>query len=151
MIEFGVQKKPGGAPGYEARANVSGQAIRRGLRHKPARSSPPRRRGFILPFKPILRANLRRFDALFMRVTLRNILTKSGYEIAGEASNGRESVEMYEKVQPDLVTMDITMPEMDGINAVRQIRQIDPNAKIIMCTAMGQKKHGDGGRGGRRA
>jgi two-component system, chemotaxis family, chemotaxis protein CheY len=78
-------------------------------------------------------------DALFMRVTLRNILTKSGYEIAGEASNGRESVELYERVRPDLVTMDITMPEMDGISALREIRQLDPNAKIIMCTAMGQK------------
>lgn len=78
-------------------------------------------------------------DALFMRVTLRNILTKSGYEIAGEASNGLESVELYRSVQPDLVTMDITMPEMDGISAVRHIRQFDPDAKIIMCTAMGQK------------
>lgn len=78
-------------------------------------------------------------DALFMRVTLRNILTKSGYEIAGEANNGLESVELYQRILPDLVTMDITMPEMDGISAVRQIRQFDPNAKIIMCTAMGQK------------
>jgi two-component system chemotaxis response regulator CheY len=78
-------------------------------------------------------------DALFMRVTLKNILTKNGYEIAGEASNGRESIEMYRNVQPDLVTMDITMPEMDGISAVKGIRQIDPDAKIIMCSAMGQK------------
>jgi two-component system, chemotaxis family, chemotaxis protein CheY len=78
-------------------------------------------------------------DALFMRVMLRNILTKSGYEIAGEAANGIESVEMYRSVKPDLVTMDITMPEMDGISAVKRIRQIDPDAKIIMCTAMGQK------------
>ena len=78
-------------------------------------------------------------DALFMRVTLKNILTKNGYEIAGEASNGKESVELYQKTQPDLVTMDITMPEMDGISAVREIKKNDPNATIIMCTAMGQK------------
>lgn len=78
-------------------------------------------------------------DALFMRVTLKNILTKNGYEIAGEAANGRESVELYKTTRPDLVTMDITMPEMDGISAVREIRSFDPNAKIIMCTAMGQK------------
>ncbi|HLK59277.1 MAG TPA: response regulator [Chthonomonadaceae bacterium] len=78
-------------------------------------------------------------DALFMRVTLKNILTKNGYEIAGEASNGRESVDLYQKTQPDLVTMDITMPEMDGISAVREIKKQDPNATIIMCSAMGQK------------
>ena len=78
-------------------------------------------------------------DALFMRVTLKNILTKNGYEIAGEASNGKESVAMYEQTQPDLVTMDITMPEMDGITAVREIKKHDPHANIIMCTAMGQK------------
>ena len=78
-------------------------------------------------------------DALFMRVTLKNILTKNGYEIAGEASNGKESVDLYQQTQPDLVTMDITMPEMDGITAVREIKKHDPNANVIMCTAMGQK------------
>lgn len=79
-------------------------------------------------------------DALFMRVTLRNILEKNGYEIAGEAANGRESLEMYQKVKPDLVTMDITMPEMDGISALKEIKKVDPNATIVMCTAMGQKQ-----------
>jgi two-component system, chemotaxis family, chemotaxis protein CheY len=78
-------------------------------------------------------------DALFMRVTLKNILTKGGYEVVGEASNGRESVDLYQQTQPDLVTMDITMPEMDGITAVREIRKKYPEANIIMCTAMGQK------------
>jgi len=78
-------------------------------------------------------------DALFMRVTLKNILTKGGYEVVGEASNGRESVELYHQTKPDLVTMDITMPEMDGITAVREIRKKYPDANIIMCTAMGQK------------
>jgi two-component system chemotaxis response regulator CheY len=78
-------------------------------------------------------------DALFMRVTLKNILTKSGYEIAGEAVNGKESVDLYEQTRPDLVTMDITMPEMDGISALREIRRKHPDANVIMCTAMGQK------------
>lgn len=79
-------------------------------------------------------------DALFMRVTLKNILEKNGYEIAGEAANGRESVEMYQKLKPDLVTMDITMPELDGISACREIKQFDANANVVMCTAMGQKQ-----------
>ncbi|MCS6776730.1 MAG: response regulator [Chloroherpetonaceae bacterium] len=78
-------------------------------------------------------------DALFMRVTLKNILTKGGYEIAGEASNGLESVELYKQTKPDLVTMDITMPEMDGITALKEIKKADPQANVIMCTAMGQK------------
>lgn len=78
-------------------------------------------------------------DALFMRVTLKNILTQNGYEVVGEAQNGRESVELYQKLRPDLVTMDITMPELDGISALKEIKASDPNAKVIMCTAMGQK------------
>jgi two-component system, chemotaxis family, chemotaxis protein CheY len=78
-------------------------------------------------------------DALFMRVTLKNILTQNGYEVVGEASNGAESITMYKSLNPDLVTMDITMPEMDGIAALKEIRSIDPNANVVMCTAMGQK------------
>ncbi len=78
-------------------------------------------------------------DALFMRVTLKNILTEHGCEVVGEAANGREAISLYQELKPDLVTMDITMPEMDGISALKGIREIDPEAKIIMCTAMGQK------------
>ncbi|MBN9501982.1 MAG: two-component system response regulator [Armatimonadetes bacterium 55-13] len=78
-------------------------------------------------------------DALFMRVTLKNILTQNGYEVVGEATNGSESVELYKQLKPDLVTMDITMPEMDGIAALKQIKAHDPTANVVMCTAMGQK------------
>ncbi len=79
-------------------------------------------------------------DALFMRATLKRILTEHGYAICGEASNGKEAVEMFKTLKPDLVTMDITMPEMDGLAALKKIRSIDPVAKVVMCTAMGQKK-----------
>lgn len=78
-------------------------------------------------------------DALFMRVTLKNILTQCGYEIVGEAQNGREAVFMYKQLKPDLVTMDITMPEMDGLSALKEIKTHDPSAIVVMCTAMGQK------------
>lgn len=78
-------------------------------------------------------------DAAFMRMMLKNILTQNGYEVAGEASNGLEAVTLYKELKPDLVTMDITMPEMDGITAVKEIKKIDPEAKIIMCSAMGQQ------------
>ena len=78
-------------------------------------------------------------DALFMRVTLKNILSGEGYEIVGEAQNGVEAVKLYQDLKPDLVTMDITMPEMDGIEALKKIKAIDGNAVIVMCTAMGQK------------
>ncbi|MBC7116756.1 MAG: response regulator [Pseudothermotoga sp.] len=78
-------------------------------------------------------------DAAFMRMLLKDIITKAGYEVAGEAANGVEAVEKYKELKPDVVTMDITMPEMDGITAIKKIKEIDPNAKIIVCSAMGQQ------------
>ena len=78
-------------------------------------------------------------DAAFMRMMIKDILTKNGYEIAGEAENGQKAVEKYNETKPDLVLMDITMPEMDGIQALKKIKEGDPNANIIMCSAMGQQ------------
>ncbi|MGB9792784.1 MAG: response regulator [Thermacetogeniaceae bacterium] len=78
-------------------------------------------------------------DAAFMRMMLKDILTKNGYTVVGEAENGAVAVEKYKELRPDLVTMDITMPEKDGITAVKEIKAFDPNAKIIMCSAMGQQ------------
>lgn len=78
-------------------------------------------------------------DAAFMRMMIKDILQKNEFEVVGEASNGIEAVNLYKKEQPDIVTMDITMPDMDGIEAVKEIRKIDPAAKIIMCSAMGQQ------------
>lgn len=78
-------------------------------------------------------------DAAFMRLVLKNMLDKNGFEVVGEAANGLEAVEKYKTLTPDLVTMDITMPVMEGIEAVKLIKQNDPDAKIIMCSAMGQQ------------
>jgi two-component system chemotaxis response regulator CheY len=78
-------------------------------------------------------------DAAFMRMQLRDMLTKLGHEVVGEAENGRVSVEKYNELRPDIVTMDITMPEMNGIEAVRAIKKNHPEAIIIMCSAMGQQ------------
>ena len=78
-------------------------------------------------------------DAAFMRMMIKDILTKNGYIIAGEAENGIKAVEKYKEVKPDLVLMDITMPELDGIGALKQIKELDPNASVIMCSAMGQQ------------
>lgn len=78
-------------------------------------------------------------DAAFMRMMIKDIINKNGYEIAGEAENGLMAVQLYGELKPDLVTMDITMPEMDGIEALKQIKAKDPGAKVIMCSAMGQQ------------
>ncbi|MHB8918750.1 MAG: response regulator [Desulfocucumaceae bacterium] len=78
-------------------------------------------------------------DAAFMRMMIKNILVKNGYDVIGEAENGRQAVSLYMEGKPDLVTMDITMPEMDGLEAVKAIRSTDPSANIIMCSAMGQQ------------
>lgn len=78
-------------------------------------------------------------DAAFMRMMIKDILTKNGFEVVGEAQDGAQAVEKYEELSPDLVTMDITMPEMDGITALKKIREKDPTAKVIMCSAMGQQ------------
>lgn len=78
-------------------------------------------------------------DAAFMRMMIKDTLTKNGYEILGEAENGKIAVEKYTELNPDLVIMDITMPEVDGIQAVKQIMGKDPQAKIVMCSAMGQQ------------
>ncbi len=78
-------------------------------------------------------------DAAFMRMMIKDILNKNGYEVVGEAENGLKAVEKYQELRPDLTTMDITMPEMDGISAVKQIKLLDPAAKVIMCSAMGQQ------------
>lgn len=78
-------------------------------------------------------------DAAFMRMMIKDILTKNGYNVAGEAENGAKAMEKYNELKPDLVLMDITMPEVDGIQALKNIKASDPNAKIIMCSAMGQQ------------
>ncbi|GGA01925.1 response regulator [Paenibacillus marchantiophytorum] len=79
-------------------------------------------------------------DAAFMRAILKDVLISLGYEVAGEASNGQEAVQLYKRIKPDLVTMDITMPEMDGITALKEIISYNPEARVIMCSAMGQQK-----------
>lgn len=78
-------------------------------------------------------------DASFMRMMIKDILEKNGFNVIGEASNGLEAVELYKKEKPDIVTMDITMPKVDGIEAVKLIKEYDNEAKIIMCSAMGQQ------------
>ncbi|QMV43114.1 response regulator [Cohnella cholangitidis] len=78
-------------------------------------------------------------DAAFLRAMLKDILVKAGHEVVFEASNGQEAVEKYKSVRPDLVTMDITMPVMEGVEAVKEIRKMDPSARIVMCSAMGQR------------
>ena len=78
-------------------------------------------------------------DAAFMRMMLKDILTKSGYEVVGEAADGIEALSKYNELKPDLVTLDITMPNKDGIAALKDIKAADPSAVCIMCSAMGQQ------------
>jgi two-component system chemotaxis response regulator CheY len=78
-------------------------------------------------------------DAAFMRMMLKDILNKNGYDVCGEACNGNEALAKYKELKPDLVTLDITMPEKDGISALKDIIAFDSNAKCVMCSAMGQQ------------
>lgn len=79
-------------------------------------------------------------DAMFMRKLLRQILEERGFEVVGEADNGLKATEMYDELKPDLTTMDITMPEIDGIRAVEAIKKNHPDANIVMVSAMGQQE-----------
>ncbi|MGE5803814.1 MAG: response regulator, partial [Gemmatimonadota bacterium] len=78
-------------------------------------------------------------DAIFMRTMISDILVQAGFEVVGEAETGVQAVQKYRELNPDLVTMDIVMPDMGGIDAVREIVKQDPDAKILMCSAMGQQ------------
>ncbi len=78
-------------------------------------------------------------DASFMRLSLRTMLENNGYEVAGEAENGFEAIKLYTKLKPDIVTMDITMPELDGIQALKSIMELDRTAKVVILSAMGQE------------
>lgn len=79
-------------------------------------------------------------DAVFMRTTLKNFLEKNGHQVIGEAGNGQEGFEKYKQLKPDIVTMDITMPEMTGIQSLQAIKEFDAQALVIMVSAMGQEK-----------
>ncbi|MFD1674692.1 response regulator [Alicyclobacillus fodiniaquatilis] len=78
-------------------------------------------------------------DAAFMRMMIKDILSKNGFEVVGEAADGAQAIDKYQELRPDLVTMDITMPDVDGIEALKRIRAFDPNARVIVCSAMGQQ------------
>lgn len=79
-------------------------------------------------------------DAGFIRLLLTDMLTSEGFDVVAGATNGNEAIQYYKRYMPDLVTMDITMPEMDGIDALSEIMKLNPKAKVIMCSAMGQQK-----------
>lgn len=79
-------------------------------------------------------------DAAFMRMMIKDILVKNGFEVVGEAIDGVQGVEQYKELKPDLVILDITMPEKDGLTALKEMREMDPYASVIMCSAMGQQE-----------
>src|SRR3954464_5285211 len=78
-------------------------------------------------------------DAAFMRKMVGDALTKGGHEVVAEAGNGVEAIQRYQEVRPEVMTLDITMPEKDGLDALREIIALDPSAKVIMCSALGQE------------
>lgn len=80
-------------------------------------------------------------DAAFMRMSLKKIMEENGFEVVGEAENGKVGVEKYNELQPDIVTLDITMPEMDGLTALKAIMKLDPNANVVIVSAMGQESY----------
>ena len=79
-------------------------------------------------------------DTLFMRTLLKNILFSGGHTIAGEAADGDDAIEKYKELKPDLVTMDVVMPKLNGIEALKGIKALDPNARVIRCTAVGKEQ-----------
>jgi len=78
-------------------------------------------------------------DAAFMRVSIKNMLTKNGFDVIGEAENGKIAIQKYQELSPDIVTMDITMPEMDGLASLKKILEVDSSANVVMVSAMGQE------------
>ena len=78
-------------------------------------------------------------DAVFMRKMVSDALSKGGHEVVGEAANGQEAVQQFQSLKPEVTTLDITMPEMDGISALKAILEVDPGARVIMCSALGQE------------
>jgi two-component system, chemotaxis family, chemotaxis protein CheY len=78
-------------------------------------------------------------DAVFMRKMVSDALSKGGHEVVGEAANGQEAVQQFQSLKPEVTTLDITMPEMDGISALKAILEVDPGARVVMCSALGQE------------
>ena len=78
-------------------------------------------------------------DSFYMRTMLKNMLTDAGYEVVGEAANGAQAVEMAASTSPDLITLDVTLPDNTGLDVLKSLRQIQPSAKVVMCSAVGQE------------
>lgn len=79
-------------------------------------------------------------DAAFMRLAIKTVLERNGFQVVADAKNGKEGIDKYIEFRPDVVTMDITMPDMTGIESLKKIREIDPDAKVVMVSAMGQER-----------